>query len=434
MKKPVILGASLAALLALAGTGARRFYQAHGSSPQAPATGKNSDRSLEESAGARSRSPRSREEILRRAREWNDRLVAARPELQIAYRSVPDEKNGLLQLERLMSTLGSDDPALRFPEEIGNMRNGTVPWDSRKAAAWLEGKQELIDRIETISLLSDRSCAGVDQSFLDSRNIAVSALSYMLQVRARLALDKGDIVQGERSLRALGGLTDDLDRSEAPNLLSVVVAASIRTKTVDWAEQSFPTRHGVSPGDLTWSRNLRTSGSVTDLPAVIRGDWNSLATTVLLPALMGESSAVFPKQLLENPEASAELMANLYAAQVREVSEKDPLEILQQTRGAQGLKPEPPAYEVPAGISQEAQRAAEQIVRSNSKILASLLLGEARRALSEAAVAVALGEEPAADPLSGQPYRIDPKNRTVSLPDEAVYEGADAREIPVLRQ
>ncbi|MDB6077883.1 MAG: hypothetical protein JWO82_1630, partial [Akkermansiaceae bacterium] len=202
---------------------------------------------------------------------------------------------------------------------------------------------------------------------------------------------------------------------------------------VDWAEQSFPGKHGMSPGDLTWSRNLRTPAAVTDLASVIRGDWNALATNVLLPALLGEDSPGLPRQLLENPEASAEMMANLYAAQVRELSEKDPLEIMRKTRGAQGLKPEPPAYEVPAGISPEAQKAAEQIARINDKILASLLVGEARRALAEAAVAVALGEEPAPDPISGKAYRIDEKNMTVQLPDEPIYDGADAREIPVLR-
>jgi hypothetical protein len=435
MKKPIAVSASLAALLALAAIGAKHFHDTYEITRKGDhAAGKSSDRSQEERAGARtSRQPRDREDILRRAREWNERLVAARPDLQIQYRTVPDENNGLLQLARFLDTLDPKDPAFQFPEDIASMRNGDTPWDSKKAAAWLGGKGELLARIEAIGLLADRSCAGVNQGYLDTKIHAVATLSYMLQVQARLALEQGDLTQGERSLRALGGLTDDLDRSEAPSLLSVVLASGLRTKSVDWAEESFPGKHGMSPGDLTWSRGLRTPATIPDLAAMIRGDWQTLATNTLLPALMGEPSPGLPRQLLENPEAAAELMANLYAAKVRETAEKDPLELMQKTRGPQGLKPEPPAYQVPAGISPEMQKAAEQITGTNDKVLASLLVGEARRALAEAAVAVALGEEPGSDPISGEPYRIDEKNRTVLLPDEPVYEGADAKEIPVVR-
>lgn len=428
MKKRLVLSGSLLALLALTGFGAKRLHDSHGSLSEALRLGKNSDRAAAESREAsRQRWLASRDEMLRRAKEWNARLVAERTDLQVHYRQVADADNGLLQLANLLNGIDPKDPDYASDEKIDAMRSTGSGWDSAIAAGWLKGKDTIIDKFEAIGRLPDRSAAGVDMNFLGSGARTLANVGLMIQARARLAMEAGDTETALNSMAALKGLAAHLQDNEAPTMLSAVVAAGMQPMVMDWMPDA-----ALSAEEISRWRRLQSPAPQPDLATILRGDWAWAGPEVFLPAALGDRSQDFSEALGKNPDAVGMTMANLTAAEIRDLREKSLPEILAAIdavpSGASFA-----TYAIPANLPDDSRKAIEKVSGFNANLIKGLLIQRSNLALADAAAAVAMGEEPPADPVTGQPYRIDRDAGTILPPDVPFFKDAEARKIPVVK-
>lgn len=376
----------------------------------------------------------SKKEIRDKASAWQKQLLADHPEMEVEFRKVADEDNGYLQWLNFMDECRANGKMERdsfiLPDDLSKMMEGELPWDADRFGKWLEENRGLVDRMVALGLLPDRSAAGIDsRRILDNPHVPTN-LAPILLARARLALGAGDGATAVESLESIIGSVRHTEGIETPSYLAMVSAAGMRAKMLDFASGD-----AMANADGETLRQLRAliSGDQPEVGAFARyarGDWHIMSENLLLPSLLGEWKLMsdVPPSFLEQPE----LVAAAYADVSRDLAQYWDKATLREL-----MEPMPfRNVNVPVGLSEKDQQHFELLTHGLIQGLPKgWALQQVQRAMTDAALAISLGEEVPVEPVTGKPFVIDEAAGTLKLPDDPVFTGQNfpAQKIPAKR-
>lgn len=362
-------------------------------------------------------------ELRRLADALHQRLLERYPELAVAAKHVPPDRNGFLKWlefsERFSSK--SQPKGLDFPEELKQHLSGEVPWDKASAQAWLDQHQPLMDEIRAIGLMPEQSIEGVDVhrwAFMPAR--LAKECSEALLLDARVAAENGDVAAALESIQASNGLATHLANVETPSLLAITVQILIQLQTQKYAfAEIMP---ALPPGQLdpaAWESALNPTVSPPgEFARIMKGEWSVIAREYLLPSLIDAEEPRSPP----DPEAFLDAFAGHF------------LNVVQEHEGrAIPDWPNIPGSDLP-DIS--------HLSRRSQELFSMCFIGEhawskgMQRSLSifaqsQAAFAIMKGQPIPNDPIYGQPYLWDPATRILSAPQTEAFKDLGIRPITV---
>lgn len=388
---------------------------------------------LSTKAADRSATGIQRKDVSGEARAWLERLLAGHPGLAVEFRAVADEDNGYLQWlafidecratgrwpsassDSVWETQNGARNALVLPQDIAAMIEEGGEWDPTRFGEWMKEDRALIERIIALGLLSDRSAGGIEIERVAGQVTLPTNLGGILLSLARHDLEAGNSAGALRTLESMLGSARHVDGIECPTYLHMVQAAGLRAKFLEFVggEQAAT----ADPETLGQLRGL--IAGARDEPANFakfpRGEWHVYSATMMLPMLLkNEGSPDLPASLLQHPE----LVAETFAA----TSEASTDRFLTATLREMLSSKTAPEIQVPGGIPEETRRDLNQICHGLTQGLPyGWAVQQVQIAMSEAALAVALGEESPVEPLSGKPYVIDEAGGTLKLPDDPLF-------------
>ncbi len=355
---------------------------------------------------------RRREAIAAAAQKWYEELLEKYPEMKPEYRDVPDEENGYLQFLLLAERAGEP----RLPEELRLMATGAEPWDGAAFQRWLHQNADYVMEILRIAELPDQSSKGIDfeRVFREGARNG-GAIGAVLVGAGRVALEKGDHPEALRHMKAALSLGEHLTGVEVPSMLGRVVAAGYEAAVHETFRAAVLPAIAGDPALLReWGAALepRESGAET-YARVMMGEWNVVLRQFVLPTLLGDSSIIGPEvHALEIDELAAAFMTIQKGAAEG---------VLREGPGRFDVVGGTPA--IPSGNFQPATlQALEGAVFSTGGMAAALGIAETRRAMSQAAIAILLGEEPPVDPVTGEAFIWNPETRELIAPGSEVID------------
>ncbi len=372
-----------------------------------------SDRSIEPER-------RMREEAVQLAsRQWYEELLESHPGLQIEWRDVPDERNGLLQLAELVnkSALDSRGGMAAISEEIIEMIEGRVAWDPVAFRKWSNQNQELMDTVLAISEMPDRSARDITyHDPLAAPPQFVSDMGFLLRATGRLAFDDGDEDLAFRYHAAAMNLAAHLDQVEKTPLLSVIVAHQIRQSVrTEVADNLLPAMSGSHDTVQAWRQMLSPSSNPSPLPAnTYISEWHIITREIMLPSLLSGDFSRFhfasPTPDFKPSIPDPALFLDSHAAYVLENAGR-----LEQ--GETLISPEQSAA-IPDNLS-AGGKALLDTLWFGATVYDAFNIDRTRAAMSDAVWAAHLGEPMPEDPVSGLPFVWDPEEKLLSPPVES---------------
>lgn len=229
------------------------------------------------------------------AREWHDRMAARYPELATEWRDIPDERNGLFQLENLARRTGESEMSSLW----GSSLRVYQLWNVDAATQWLEREGSLIEEIRRIGLMPERSSKFLHMENDGYRSFSMRFTDVML-VDARAAAEAGDVARALSSIQAAVGLTQHYSESETGTGGSSYALVNIQSKTNEHII------HLIPPDQLRpeeWkSALLLDAPREVDMGQYVRHVWRSTNMRYLLPALSDPAEYRTPP----DPDAVAE--------------------------------------------------------------------------------------------------------------------------------
>jgi hypothetical protein len=362
-------------------------------------------------------------EIRRLADALHKRLLERYPELAVASKNVPPERNGFLKWlefsERHSPTL--QPKGLDFSKKLQEHLSGKGPWNSAAAKAWLDQQKPLMDEIRTIGLMPEQSIEGIDvhrYAFASAR--LAKSCSEALLLDARLAAENGDAAAAIASIQASNGLAAHLADVETPSLLSITVQILLQMQTQSYAlKEVMP---ALPPGQLdpaAWEKalNPKVSGP-EEFARIMRGEWNVCCREYLLPPLLDAEET--------RPPPDPDALIDVYAAYfVNVVGDHEGLAVTDW--------PNIPTSDIPE---------TSHLSRRSRKLIGNLFIGErawrkgmerslSSFAMTQAAFAIMKGQPIPMDPIYGQLYRWDPATRLLSSPDTEAFQKLELKPINV---
>lgn len=375
-----------------------------------------------------SKNPRDRakcRELQRLAEAWHQKLRLRFPELAVALRNVPDERNGFLKwldfFDRMKAISGSGEPHLDFPKELSDYLIKKESWNSEAAKLWLTQQKPLLDEIRAIGLMPERSANGipVDRWGFFPTGLAKSC-GDALMIEARLAAEEGNPTAALESVRAVKGLADHLSEIETPTLLSatvqILMQLSLETRVLNEIIPALPAGQ-VDPAAWENALNPTVSGPA-EFARLMKGEWSVGSRHFLLPMLL---DAEEPKL----PPDPGELL-DAYSLNFLEIA---------RIHEAADIKDLPTLEMPPAPDSSHLSRASRGMTEVLSIGCMSWRKGWDRAqsvsAMTQAAFAIMKGQPIPNDPIYGQPYVWDPTTRKLSPPNSEVFQKIDLKPIIV---
>lgn len=355
-------------------------------------------------------------ELRRLAEALHRRVLERYPELAVADKNVPPERNGFLKwlefAERFEMSASKGSTSLPIPGALLKHLDQAAPWDAAAAKAWLSREKALIDEIRAIGLMPEQSIAGIDvdrYAFMPAR-LAKSASDALL-LDARLAAEDGNVGGALDSLRAANGLATHFSQVETPSLLAVTVQILVQLRTQSYAlSEVMP---ALPPGRLdpaAWESAARPEVVAPDEYArIMKGEWNVTARQYLLPMLCDTTDPKYPA----DPDALIDQHAGYFtrivqAYEGRAVSEWPDIAVTN--------------YPDDSHLSRSSREANAMLFVGERTWSKGLVRAQSATALTQAAFAVLNGGPLPLDPIHGLPYRWDPATRILSAPDSPVFE------------
>lgn len=362
-------------------------------------------------------------EIRRLADALHKRLLERYPELAVASKNVPPERNGFLKWlefsERFTST--SQPKGVEFPKELQEHLSGRGAWNSASARAWLDQQKPLLDEIRAIGLMPEQSIDGIDvhrYAFTGAR--LAKSCSEALLLEARLAAESGDAASAIASIQASNGLANHMANVETPSLLAITVQILLQMQTQSYAlNQVMP---ALPPGHLdpaAWEKalNSKVSGP-EEFARIMRGEWNVCSREYLLPPLVNSEEP--------RPPPDPDALIDVYTAYfVNVVGDHEGLAVTDWPNIQPSDIPE-----------------TSHLSRRSQKVIGNFFIGErawkkgmerslSSFAMTQAAFAIMKGQPVPKDPIYGQPYRWDPSTRQLSTPDTEDFQKLELKPITV---
>ncbi|QJE99005.1 hypothetical protein [Luteolibacter luteus] len=364
----------------------------------------------------------SKKEIRDKAKAWQQRLLEDHPEMALSARQVAAEDNGYLQwlafIEECRANGKMVGNSFALPEDIKGIIEGDKPWDAARVGKWLDANQELLDKIIALGLLPDHSTTGIDSARLAENQQFAGNLAPLLLAYARHALDQGNGADAIEALQSLIGSARHLEDVETPTYLAMVSAAGTRARILD-----FMVGDAIADADAATLQQFRKL--ISDDPQVpgsfglfARGDWQIMSENYLLPTLLGGDRLIsdVPPSFLKQPE----LIAESYTRASSELAQHWDKASLRDM-----LAPPPDVtVALPLGLSAEDQEHFRMLTHGLIEGVAKgWALQQIEKVMTDAALAIALGEEPPVEPVSGKPFVIG-EGGILKLPDDPVFSDA----------
>ncbi|MFD0893919.1 hypothetical protein KBB96_10890 [Luteolibacter ambystomatis] len=234
------------------------------------------------------------------------RLETEFPALSVEFHPVPDEENGYLQMHFLG---GGDCPGPGFPgsTEFRAYLMEPGPWNAVEAHRQFSANAALVERVERIAALKQRSSAGMPHDFsgfISAR--AARCSSTILLMKARLAAENGDEETTLRYVQLAGNLANHFHDVETPNLLGETVRILLDLEIERYAFQHLLPALGRDADLPRWKAVLaRYRYSPGDFADVMRGESQTVLRCILLPMILDESKPERPSDAVELAQAYA---------------------------------------------------------------------------------------------------------------------------------
>ena len=360
-------------------------------------------------------------ELRRLADALHQRMLVRYPELAVASKNVPPERNGFLKWLEFSERFTSkpQSKGIKFPEEVSKHINGEAPWNAEATKAWLAREKPLMDEIRAIGLMPEQSIADIDVhrwAFFSAR--LAKNCAEALQMEARLAAGEGNAAAALESIQAANGIAAHLANVETPTLLAVTVQVLIQLQTQKYAfSEIMPALPAGQLDPAAWEKALNPNVSPPgEFARIMKGEWNVTAREYLLPMLVDTEDPKYPP----DPEALLDHYAGFFLNVVQD-HEGRPLEEL----------PDIPVVDFPDG---------DHLSRQSRQVTIDLGLGsrawrkgweraQSVSAMNQAAFAILKGQPVPNDPIYGQPYVWDPANRKLSPPHGEAFKDMEIKPI-----
>jgi hypothetical protein len=354
------------------------------------------------------------------------------PELAVAERSVPPDRNGFLKWLDFAARVGADpsrpgtpaDRDLGMPEALKRHLGGDSPWDETAARAWVKKERAMVDEIRAIGLLPDRSTGGIEPDrygFIPAR-LAKQAGDILL-LDARLAAGDGDLDRAMESVRAAQGLAAHFSQVESPSLLAATVALMLNLQTQEYVvTQVIPALPMERREVAAWERALEPSvQGPAEFGRLMRGEWNVMARSFLMPMLADAQDPRYPP----DPAALVDAQAGGFVRMVAAASDPAP--------AAWATLSLPPMLSDTSHLSRRSEELVEMLFVGAEAWSRGLELAQHRTGMVQAALAIHAGQPLPRDPVHGQAYRWDEATRTLSPPDGPPFAGLSLEPLVVPR-
>lgn len=424
--RTILMGLGIA-LLGTAGVYSIQAYHAHTTRDRvravfAPPGRVGSIRKLSQSPKATDR--RKAAELQRDCDEWFAEVLARNPGLVPAWRPVPDEQNGFLQLLDFAERHGDlGEEQLGLQKDLASLVNGSTEWDHEVATAELAQHQDLINEITRLGLLPLQSSAGVSidrYSFVGAR--FYKECCELLLADARVAAESGDPDRAMERVRATLGIAEHISGIETPSLLmetiSILVQLSVDGQII---EHIVPALNPDAAAIADWQNVLkRPDTQPTDFAHLLRGEAYVSIRGLAIPLLV-KNSAELTKKEIPDPDAFLDAIAGTMLDRATGIE--------QTTLVDMGEALAPDYIEPPAGLSPGAREAYDAFQIGARAWSRGWTRAASLNARTQAALAIMAGQEPPPEPLTGLPFAYDPDTRTLAHPDDPRLENIDAEPI-----
>jgi len=365
--------------------------------------------------------PPTREELARKrelALQSKTRMIEKYPLLAVEMHPVPDEQNAFRLLYQLGQEFGNHQVKIS-PQLKKHLESGELP-DAETAKAALAENADFISRIERIAALTTRSSANMPDDYVGYVGAAaVKTASDILLFKARLAARDGDPDEVLRLVAAARNLSDHYRNLETPTLLTETVTILLDLETASVAFKDLVP--GINrPGDLEQWQELLNPGaySPADFAHVLRGEWHSMAEHWL--RMFNPRDPNSPP----DPEALADAFAGAYHAQIVKLNDPaadfaDLLDLsIYHTADFPDLSPQSRKVMDILWIGADAWAKGYcrgTTILNQYKAAIELLRLEQAGTTLDPALSATLTH----DPVTGQPFLLNPATRELSAPNGA---------------
>jgi hypothetical protein len=352
-------------------------------------------------------------ELMKLGKEWYERILPRYPELAVAYKNIPEEKNGLLQWQRFEKRLRESSPvhasAFKLSGELKDHFRDTKPkpWNPVAVKAWLDINRPTLDEARAIALIPDQSSRGI--SAQDERRypafMRTCAIAFL--VEARLLAENGDPARAMDSIRAVSGIVNQLRNAESPT-----EAENYQRAYVQQASQRYviltilPSLPAGGIDFPAWEKALDPAiQQPSDFSRIVRGEWNEEMRSELLPILADTNAPGNP--------SDGEVLAEAYTlCSGSLVKQNEHLTLID-------LPSHPPAYPGHDHLSRRSRAIALNlgILPYRFERRKDWERDQTESGMILAAFAIFKGEPVPCDPFYGLPYRWDPVTRKLSEPE-----------------
>jgi len=375
---------------------------------------------------ARSEDPKIRERyqhIASRSEDWWKDIAARHSDLVPAERAVPDEGNGFLRWVKFVDQHGCD--ALKAPESLAAWFEGSGSFDRFEAKRWLLENRALLDELQAIGELPDRSIKGIafDRWKSDCGRFELRCAD-ALMLEARSVAEDGDEATALRRMRAVQGFAAHFSGIEVPDDHHWRIAAAIedrmRTRVI---REILPALSGDRACHLqTWAPLLREPAAAPkDYASVLRADWQVELRQFLLPTLVN----LRDQGHAPDADALVEAFSDRMRAQIEAAGKAAAFTDLPSWNAAAAA---------PEKLSGECRDLYQMAMDDRAAASREWLGVQIQRSLDAAAFEIMAGGPVPMEPLSGKPFVWNESRRELSLPGEPCLTRVkvEARQVPQL--
>ena len=370
---------------------------------------------------------RGRERVIAYDREMS-KILDKYPELRPKWKNVSPEENGYLRLmqlsDRYVGKLEPLEALLDFPNEVSDAIY-QLDWKTEAIGEYLSKEAELLSELRAIGMMPDQSIEGVDIDCCAELYPAsfTKQCADLLCLDARYAAKEGDGSRAVTSILAAYGMARHFSQIETPSLHHETVGILVALMVLDTAVNEVIPELQLSKSEISELRKKLRPVTNEDFSRVIEGELYVGMRACILPCMhqVGDIPALY-----KIPDPS-----NFYAAYIGHIKHWSNVQSWLSLRGSIEGKGGNWVYKFPGKMSSQTQGLINETITVGLQIYNK---GHARTKIVyryyDAVLAIAAGEEPPVELLTGKPFIFDPETRELRLPADSLL---DAQGVEVTR-
>ncbi len=354
------------------------------------------------------------------------KILALNPRLKPVWKPLPAGENGFLKWLDFLEARGESGNTLRasinVSADLSGMIRGDTEWDGEIVKVFLEQEQALLNEIREIGLLGKQSADGVAvrrYSFMP----AAAAINCMqlLCVEARLLAGAGDKDGALQSLRAALGLARHHMGVEVPSYTAAAIGIFGQQIVHAKAVRIVIPLLNLNPQELRfWRQELRLETKMKH-SEVIKGDFLVAMRGFVMPLLDYDPDTPGGADVPDK-DAMYQELARVTQLMMDRADGLDP-------HGQWTVNSSYWNYTINPSLSSKARKWVSVCFQSAEIYAKGFARNQALYQYYDAALAIAAGDEPPVEPITGKPFLFNLETRVLSFPDDPILEGLDVEEI-----